>query len=91
MKSENKLSPPFPGSSGATVKAAVTKDDARDPSKQHVISRAFNTTLGKPFRQNILKCEECLSLHYPPPPSTMVLPKKERPDTTHWAPQNPRN
>ena len=41
---------PHPGSSGATVKAGVTKDDARDPSKRHAISRSCVTTLGEPFR-----------------------------------------
>ena len=40
---------PVPGSSGATIKAEVTKDDARDPSKRHAISRAIDTTLGEPF------------------------------------------
>ena len=54
---------PHLGSSGATVKAGVTKDDARDPSKRHAISRAFNTALGKPFRCHILNYEECHSLH----------------------------
>ena len=32
---------PHPNSSGATVNARVTEDDARDPSKQHAIFPDF--------------------------------------------------
>ena len=55
---------PHLGSSCATVKAGVTKYDARVPSKRHAISRAFNTTPGRQFRHHTLHCEEseCQSL-----------------------------
>ena len=54
-----------PNSSGATVKARVTKDDARDPSKWYTIFPGSNTTLGKLPRYHILNHEECHSLtHY---------------------------
>ena len=56
---------PHLGSSGATVKAGVTKDDAWDLPKRHAIFPKLLT------------------------PSTIVLPKKERPYTTHRAPRNP--
>ena len=59
------------------------------PLSSMLFSRASNTTLGKPLYYHILNHEECHSLHYPPPPSTIVLPKKERPDTTHRAPETP--
>ena len=39
-----------PNSSGATVKARVTKDDARDPSRWHAIFPGSNTTLDKLLR-----------------------------------------
>ena len=58
MKIREQTAAPLPGSSGATVKAGVTKDDARYSSKQHAISRTFVTTPGETFRQNTLKCEE---------------------------------
>ena len=41
MKSENKLTFPTRTLSGATVKARVTKDNARDPSRWHAIFPCF--------------------------------------------------
>ena len=64
MKSQIKLPPPPPGLERRHRQGGVTKDDARDPSKRHAISRAFVTTLGEPFCQNTLMCEECPSLQH---------------------------
>ena len=50
IASENKLTFPTRALSGATVKARVTKDNARYPSSN---SRAFVTTLGNLFSYSL--------------------------------------
>ena len=79
IKSEHKLTLPAPTRAAVASMERVTKDDARDPSKWHVIFPGSNTTLYKLLRYTYYVLRSVIRYTTPPPPQHYCATKKGAP------------